>query len=206
MKTNKDFNYRLTNTNKMEYINPSYEATAFNCPICGAYAEQQWFQLAKVQKETIGDDKISMCNHCNDYVYWEAGKMIFPYTARTAPVSSPNLPDSILADYNEAEKIIDSSPRAAAAILRLSIQKLCVHLGETGENIDLDINNLVERGLPVNMREALESAKVIGRNMVKPGVIDSKDDNKTAMKLFTFVNIIAYAMIANPCEVDKLAV
>lgn len=46
------------------------------------------------------------------------------------------MPESILHLYNEAGLIYNKSPRAACALLRLAIDRLCNELGET----DRDIN------------------------------------------------------------------
>ena len=87
--------------------------------------------------------------------------------------------------------------------MRLAIQKLCVHLGEPGKNINTDIGNLVAKGLPTKMQKALDSVRVVGNNSVHPGVIDLKDNIETARKLFAFVNIISDVMITQPNEIDK---
>lgn len=69
---------------------------------------------------------------------WVYDKLVFP-ESRLGPPANPDMPDNVGVDYEEASKILNLSPRGAAALLRLAIQKLCVHLGETGENINNDI-------------------------------------------------------------------
>lgn len=89
----------------------------------------------------------------------------------------------------EARNILNLSPRGAAALLRLAIQKLCKHLGEKGKDLNTDIGNLV-KGLPEKLQKALDSVRVIGNNAVHPGQLDLTDDIETANKLFAFINII----------------
>lgn len=72
---------------------------------------------------------------------------MFPLTSN-APPSNKDLPPDILTDYNEASAILAHSPRGAAALLRLCIQKLCQHLGEPGKDLNADIGSLVKKGLP----------------------------------------------------------
>lgn len=190
--------------------NPSFGKSAFNCPICGAYAKQHWFLASKSLKRPNGislqglieGNSVSECDHCGQHSFWLNEKMIYPYSG-TAPLPNPDLPDDIKEDYNEARNIIELSPRGAVALLRLAIQKLCIELGESGKNINTDIGNLVKKGLPQKMQKALDSVRVVGNNAVHPGVIDLKDDIDTARKLFAFVNIIADVMITQPKEIDK---
>ena len=190
---------------------PKFKESAFNCPSCGVYAKQHWYDTAKGHRNVqrgnsysgiISNNQVAECDHCGGHSFWQSGKMIFPYTG-TAPLPNPDIPDEIKEDYTEARNIIELSPRGAVALLRLAIQKLCVHLGEKGNNINADIGNLVKKGLPAKMQQALDSVRVVGNNAVHPGVIDLKDDIKTARKLFAFVNIIADVMITQPNEIDK---
>ena len=127
--------------------------------------------------------------------------MVYP-TAGAAPHPNIDLPDDIKKDFEEARNIIELSPKGAAALLRLVVQKLCKHLGEKGDNIDDDIGNLVQKGLPEKMHTALKSVRVIGNNAVHPGQIDIADDRATAFKLFGFVNIISAIFITQPKQID----
>src|SRR5262249_34300435 len=110
----------------------------------------------------------------------------------------------VMADFEEAREIVNASPRGAAALLRLSIQKLCTHLGEKGKNIDDDIAALVQKGLNPLVQKALDIVRVIGNEAVHPGVLDLKDDRDTASKLFELVNSIADQMISHPKAVETL--
>ena len=129
--------------------------------------------------------------------------MIIP-SSGNAPLPNNDLPEDIKKDFEEARSIVNSSPRGAAALLRLCIQKLCKDLGEKGENINDDISNLVKKGLPIKIQKSLDIVRVIGNNSVHPGVIDIKDDQETANKLFHLINLIVDVMISQPKEIDKI--
>jgi Domain of unknown function (DUF4145) len=128
---------------------------------------------------------------------------VFP-SASGAPLANPDLPSDVAADFNEARDIVNRSPRSAAALLRLAVQKLCVELGEKGKSINDDIGALVKKGLPVRIQQALDTVRVVGNNAVHPGQMDLKDDVATATSLFHLVNIIAETMITQPKEIDSL--
>ena len=106
--------------------------------------------------------------------------------------------------YEEAGTILSLSPRGAAALLRLSIQKLCKHLGGKGENINDDIGDFVSKGLDPRVQQSLDVVRVVGNNAVHPGVLDLKDDRAIAEKLFGLVNLIAETMISGPKHVQAL--
>lgn len=188
---------------------PSYEKTAYSCPHCGAFSRQYWMNFYygtsrfSNSNEELESLKISVCEHCSDYALWHKEKMIYPEHIKIGPVNS-DLPDEIKQDYHEASKIFRMSPRGSSAILRLAIQKLCIHLGEKGKDLNRDIANLVERGLPRRVQKALDVVRVTGNKAVHPGVLNKKDNNESAAKLFKLVNFISEKMITEPKEVDKL--
>lgn len=120
------------------------------------------------------------------------------------PYPNEDLSEEIKEDYMEARSILSRSPRGAAALLRLGIQKLCKHLGEPGKDINTDIASLVKKGLRPSIQKALDIVRVTGNESVHPGVLDMKDNQEVALKLFELVNLIADVMISEPKRVDEL--
>src|SRR5258708_10595476 len=69
----------------------------------------------------------SKCYSCDALALWVFDKPIFPPTRFHAEPNA-DLSDDIKLDFDEATKILDLSPRGAAALLRLCVQKLCTQL------------------------------------------------------------------------------
>ena len=191
------------------YTTPEYKKTSFNCPYCNAYASQVWHYAASstyygnYQNSNVDDVDFCFCSHCKKYSIWYEEIMLYP---DSVGVESPNedLDDSIVADYNEAVSILHKSPRGAAALLRLALQKLCKQLGEPGKDINADIGNLVSKGLSPTIQQALDALRVIGNEAVHPGELNLKDDLATATALFHLLNKIAETMITEPRQIQEI--
>jgi hypothetical protein len=112
--------------------------------------------------------------------------------------------DEIQDDYNEARLVANASPRSAAALLRLALQKLCKQLGEPGKNINDDIASLVKKGLRSDIQKALDIVRVTGNESVHPGQISMRDNKEVATNLFSLINLIASVMISEPKKIDHL--
>jgi hypothetical protein len=145
----------------------------------------------------------SRCFNCDEVAMWICDRMIYPQRGE-APPANHDLPPEIARDYDEASSILDLSPRGAAALIRLAIQKLCKHLGQPGKNINDDIKALVAGGLDARVQQALDAVRVIGNNAVHPGQIDLRDDRATAESLFRLLNLVAEKMISEPKHVDEV--
>lgn len=146
---------------------------------------------------------LSFCSKCRNFAIWLKEKMIYPFET-IAPFPLDDMPNDVKDDFNEARNIVNVSPRSAAALLRLSLQKLMPHLGEKGKSLNDDIGSLVKMGLPQKIQKALDSVRVIGNNAVHPGQIDIKDDIQTAAALFELVNLIVDVMITQETKVDEI--
>jgi len=146
---------------------------------------------------------LSRCYNCNKVAVWLHDNLIFP-NEKLGAHPNPDLPDHITRDYEEARGILSESPRGAAALLRLCVQKLCMHLGEKGKNIDDDIASLVSKGLNPLVQKSLDIVRVIGNEAVHPGIIDLNDDRDTASQLLLLINSIVDQMISHPKKVEEL--
>jgi hypothetical protein len=114
------------------------------------------------------------------------------------------MPPNIATDYEEARNVLSSSPRSAAALLRLCVQKLCIELGEPGKDINKDIGSLVAKGLSSKVQKALDVVRVVGNEQVHPGTLDVRDNPEIAAKLFALVNFIVDDQISKPKLIDEL--
>ncbi|GEO04487.1 hypothetical protein AAE02nite_21510 [Adhaeribacter aerolatus] len=190
----------------MKYIEPSVFSKAFTCPHCGVLSKQDWrfdnWYFTGNTSQGEADLRSGMCHHCNNHTLWVKDKMYYPDNGNV-PFPNPEMPDKVKRLYLESASILTKSPRAAAALLRLSIQVLCKELGEKGENINNDIKELVKAGLPVIVQQSLDIVRVTGNDAVHPGQIDT-DDAQTVTKLFELVNIIVDYMISLPNKVNGL--
>lgn len=193
-----------------QYITPSFKLAVFSCPHCNAIAHQEWSNVFLYNEYSENYDvvdylSLSFCGNpnCHERAIWLNDKLMYPCLS-TAPLPYDDMPSDVKEDFLEARNVVEISPRAAAALLRLALQKLMKHLDQEGKDINKDIGELVKKGLPVKIQEALDSLRIYGNEAVHPGEIDLKDDKETALKLFKLLNIIVHDMIIQPKEIEDL--
>ena len=215
----------------MDFVSPSIELTAFNCPYCKAYSYQIWYSVHPGEKFSPNTHSsilnhnfhfpyiseapedfysppvinlmVSLCYNCKGLSIWVYDRMVFPFQEK-APPANTDMPDKILKIYNEASSILHLSPKGAAALIRLALQILIIHLGYKGENLNQDISELVAKGMKTEIQKALDIVRVIGNNAVHPGKIDLSDDQDTALTLFKLLNLITEELISRPKKVSEL--
>lgn len=192
---------------KSEYFPPTFHQTSFHCPHCNVKAKQDWmitYYPSGTGGSAVNNDLlICKCTHCCEIAYWYKEKMIIPLSSN-APMPHSDLPESIGNDYLEARNIVNASPRGAAALLRLCLQKLMAELGETGKDINKDIGSLVQKGLPQEVQQALDIVRVIGNESVHPGEFDLQDDQDTAIQMFELINFIVEDQITRKKKISTL--
>jgi hypothetical protein len=191
---------------------PALKLSAFTCPTCGAYAEMKWIQTQS-GSSTLLPVYRATCMACKKANWWlerdspdgfgMIDTMMWPAQVATPP-GHPDLYPDLRADFEEARSISKASPRGAAALLRLVIEKLVKELGAKGDTIDKMIGDLMSKGLPVQVQQALDTVRVIGNNAVHAGKMDQADVEATVNQLFALVNIIVEQQVTQPKKIAEL--
>ena len=201
----------------IKYFPPQFAEQKFHCILCSVYAKQLWSGLAAnggrydqrgqfpvdifknastFREELPNDFATSKCSHCDETTLWHKRKIIFP---RSTTVELPNedLTNEIKELYNEAALVLNDSPRAAAALLRLALQLLLKEVGGKGKSIDVDIKAIVAGGVDPQVQKAMDIVRVFGNNGAHPGEIQLNEDPNLVKKMFELINFIATKMITS---------
>lgn len=189
-----------------KYFPPTFGITQFHCIYCNVYAKQKWVVTSF---DTYGDNltiiKACQCEHCNKISYWNSTTktMLIP---SESPIQPPHedMPEEIIQEYNEARSIFAKSPRASSALLRLALQKLLPILGAEKDNINKGIQDLVDKGLPIIVQQALDICRVIGNNAIHPGEIELNETPEKAAILFEMINFIVEDRISKPMQIERM--
>lgn len=191
------------------YIPPAFEKSAFHCPYCAVFSQQLWFHAYQNYganhplSHWVDKVYLAKCTHCEEASIWLRQSMVWP-PELLAPMTHADMPVDIAKDFEEARSVFSSSPRSAAALLRLCVQKLCMELGEPGKSINDDIGSLVSKGLSAKIQQALDVVRVVGNEQVHPGTLDVRDNPEIASKLFSLVNFIVDDQISKPKQIAEL--
>ena len=216
--------------NQENYIAPEFRKEAVHCPRCNVYAHQTWHSAytsgvisgeittlkpalpavallstsgaAYTFVETL---KLTLCSHCGELSFWIREKLVDPPKI-TAPLAHQDMPTSVSEYYNEAREISASSPRAAAALLRIAAKKLCESLGENESNLNRAIGNLSRKGLPQAVIMSLDTVRIVGNEGgAHEGQIDltGEDNREIVDRLFRLINFIVEKTITEPRVIES---
>lgn len=189
------------------YIKPKLDLKGFHCPHCNTYANMRWSIIRAVNLDTfIVDLTVAYCTSCGDYSLWMTSEMIYP---DYASIEQPNvdLPEEVKKLYMEAAQIKDKSPRAAAALLRLAIEKLASHIlaeKDTG-SLNKNIGELVKIGLNKKIQQAFDIVRITGDDQIHDlGAINLEEKPDNVDILFSLINLIARELITEEKEISAL--
>lgn len=200
----------------MKFTTPEFRLEAFHCPLCDTYAHMEWSMLHANNGYTMYYE--AQCSCCKNPSLWrvteyensnfgrhdKSAELIYPDNG-VAALPEQDMPEDVKKDYVEAARIFSKSPRGAAALLRLGLQKLCKHLGQEGENINTDIRALAGKNiLPPLVVKVADTVRITGNNAVHPGEMSDEDFDHVASKMFELLNFIVKKGISEPKELEAL--
>ncbi|MBR2167928.1 MAG: DUF4145 domain-containing protein [Paludibacteraceae bacterium] len=197
------------------YVKPSKELVKYTCPHCNTLSQvdrsqhnfpsDEYVEYHDIRAVTRVRNRLTIhrCQCCGKKIIWIDDNYIYPDIVPEE--ANPDMPESVKQLYNEAALIANKSPRAACALLRLAIDRLCNELGEKDSSIDKNIGALVKRGLSQEVQQALDIVRVVGNKAVHPGQIAFDVDNvETATILMSLLNMIVTRMITEPQKIGSL--
>ncbi|WP_263576551.1 DUF4145 domain-containing protein [Acinetobacter pseudolwoffii] len=121
------------------------------------------------------------------------------------PEYSSDMPHDVKELYKEAALIFELSPRSAAALIRLALEKLCDHLGVKKKNIKESIEELAKKNIiPIRIAKAADNIRLIGNANVHPGIIGDEVLEDINPAIFTYINLIVNYAITQPKEIEKI--
>ena len=122
----------------LAYIQPQNNAKSFTCPHCGTVSQMIYFGVSwkkdksrwNLATENASYMHVAICQNCDRPIIWIDDEYVYPEIIGIE--ANADMPEAVKALYNEAAIIYNKSPRAACALLRLAVERLCNELGETG--------------------------------------------------------------------------
>ena len=147
---------------------------------------------------------ISYCFNCNEMCLWVYDQLVWPKRAPDHPEPKLHAPPNVRRECEEASQTLEASPRGAAALLRLAIEKLCKELGVSGDGLKDDIALFVREDIDARVQKVLDAARIIENNAVRPSPIGLGDDRAIAEALSGLVNLICEKMIMEPRHLQAM--
>lgn len=189
-----------------KYVAPKFDLVAFSCPRCETLTNHN-----NLHSGGYGV-WLRVCTSCNEVTLFDQrgtpdarpAPLVYP-VASAAPRPNDDLSDEVRAVYEEASSVLPTSPRSAAALLRLALQMMCIEAKLPGKRIDDDIQALIDtKALRPIITTAMDVVRITGNQAAHPGEIDLNDDSDMALRMFALINVIASDLYTQAREIGEL--
>ncbi|KRF60621.1 hypothetical protein ASG99_26495 [Bacillus sp. Soil768D1] len=148
---------------------------------------------------------ISICQYCSEYSLWEKGVLLYPFQTEL-PGAHPDMPNEVKGIYEEATKVFQHSPRAAAALLRLAIETMIPLIEEyeiKKAKLNTMIGILVQKGIPDHIQQGLDTIRIYGNEGIHPGEIVLNDDEEIVFYMFELINDMIEELISRKTKIRQ---
>lgn len=162
------------------------------------------FRIERDECEFYEPEQVCLwrCPNCRKLVLEVAGKISYPTGSGISAVDC--MPQEAKEVFEEAQSIINLSPRAACAMLRICVERMVNASGAEGGNLDRKINSL---GLPATMASVAHACRLVGNDAVHNNAIDFSMGSDEALAvsgaLSRFANRLAEELFGMAAEADE---
>jgi len=184
------------------------------CPLCETLAEQDWRTVYNMPSWSNGDKvdhfrkvenvRTCKCTACKGLSLWVEDRMADP-PATAGPPAQADMPEPVQELYDEARAVGALSPRAAAALLRVALERLTASLGHGDKKLNDAIAALVQDGLlPLDLQQAMDALRITGNDASHPGEVRLDDEAGGLTALFELVNVLVERLVSIPSRISKI--
>lgn len=202
-------------------VAPKLDLKSFTCPHCGVLSQHDWrYVLSGAHSEEghalvlaspsdlWGEDTTWMfatCGACDEHSFWRGAEMVWPMSAGAVAPPHDELTEPARGLYIEARAVLPHSRRAAAALIRASLERLLREvLEEPGGRLH-DLIATAHTRVSVPLWRMLTAVRVLGNTTLHEDD-DSElvtlylgdDDASTAEPYFWTVNAVVEELIERP--------
>ncbi len=209
---------------------PQLLAESFECPRCGAFAHQEWFNLEykpdKASKyDWFSDDddwgasthhehswRASRCAACRDFSVWRGRSLAFPSTTLLTEPAHPKMDPKARELYEEAAGVLPVSRRAAAALARASLeaQLKALGVGTESDRLDARIAHLGDQ-VTTSLWQTLTVLRDVGNKALHEpdssglvAIVLDNSDAELAAFLLAAINEVVEELVAKPARAEEL--
>jgi Domain of unknown function (DUF4145) len=154
------------------------------------------YQDPRTLKVKLVNLHVSRCYSCKGFAIWVRDRLVFPIRGKEPPdIIEGDFKEVIKGDFKEIEEdktaddiqeataIFNSSPKGAAALIRICIRKMMPLLEQSSKSLDDNISSLVRKGLEVEIQQSMDLRQVLRQSPLKPTQFD-EEGNETATRMF----------------------
>jgi hypothetical protein len=135
-------------------------------------------------KVKLANLHVSHCHDCSGFALWVGSRLVFPIN-----VDKMSVP-LVEEDFEEAAAILNKSPRGAAALMRVCIQKLLPLLKDNGMDRSHYDSALMRKGLEVEIQQAMEVLQVLQSDSAQLTTFESQEDKEMAFRIIDSLKAI----------------
>ena len=117
---------------------------------------------------------------------------------------SDDVPVDIKKIYNEAGLILNDSPRASGALMRLALELLLKDVNKNKLGLNDNIDKLIESKVPEQLIKALTILRVNGNDIMHTGEIKILETAEDVTYLFELFNMVVEELITGPKKLGEL--